>query len=61
MSEDVHFFGAEKLFFFLSLAQRKKQRDIHLSQTLPYMEELRSVADNAALYIKVKSTIKGRF
>ena len=25
-------------FFLLSLAQRKKQRNIHLTQALPYME-----------------------
>ena len=27
-------------FFLLSLAQRKKQRNIHLTQALPYMERM---------------------
>ncbi len=46
---------------FISSARRKNQRSIHPYQTSPYMGRLRSGADNAALFTKVKSTIKGRF
>jgi hypothetical protein len=60
----IYFF---KIYFYLSfysfsLAQRKRtKRDIHPHQTSPYMGRLRSGADNAALYTKVKMGIKTHF
>ena len=36
--DNLLFEKKQKYYLLLSLAQRKKQRNIHLTQALPYME-----------------------